>query len=104
MFYMIGVQEVWQVSTTAAGRRGGKKGLSMHEASASSSHPTKESEVSSKQSASAVPFSSSTSQLPADSLLVSFQCFFCLFALDAISFLIRKKKKSEFSKEDKEYN
>ncbi|KAJ0026216.1 hypothetical protein Pint_08506 [Pistacia integerrima] len=64
-------QEVWQVSTTAAGRRGGKKGLSMHEASASSSHPTKESEVLSKQSASAVPFSSSTSQLPADSLQAS---------------------------------
>uniref|UniRef100_A0A5B7AFH2 FMP27/BLTP2/Hobbit GFWDK motif-containing RBG unit domain-containing protein n=1 Tax=Davidia involucrata TaxID=16924 RepID=A0A5B7AFH2_DAVIN len=54
-------QEVWKVSTTAGSRRV-KKGSSMHEASASSSHSTKECEVSSKSNTSAVPFASGTSQ------------------------------------------
>ncbi|XP_038714762.1 protein SABRE isoform X2 [Tripterygium wilfordii] len=46
-------QEVWKVST--AGLRRVKKGSSVHEASASTSHPAKESEVQSKSSASVVP-------------------------------------------------
>ncbi|KAA8538196.1 hypothetical protein F0562_027804 [Nyssa sinensis] len=54
-------QEVWKVSTTAGSRRV-KKGSSMHEASASSSHSIKESEVSSKSNMSVVPFASGTSQ------------------------------------------
>ncbi|KAL5844517.1 hypothetical protein ACOSQ4_010475 [Xanthoceras sorbifolium] len=56
-------QEVWKVSTTLGGKRGGKKGLSMLEASGSSYHSTKESEGSSKQSASAGPSTSTASQL-----------------------------------------
>lgn len=93
---MIGVQEVWKVSTTAAGRRGSKKGSSTHEPVASSSHPTKESDILSKQIASAVPLSALTSLLSADTLQVSIQYFFCLFALDAISFLIRLKTKKVY--------
>ncbi|KAJ1421322.1 FMP27, GFWDK domain [Sesbania bispinosa] len=48
-------QEVWKVST-AAGARRVKKGSSVPEASASSSHPTKESETSSKSVISAMLF------------------------------------------------
>ncbi|XP_028061949.1 protein SABRE-like [Camellia sinensis] len=59
-------QEVWKVSTTAGSKRV-KKGSSMHEASGSSSHPTKEFEVFSKSSTSAVPLTSGTSQSSADS-------------------------------------
>ena len=58
------MQEVWKVSTTAGSKRV-KKG-SAHEASASSSHTTKENEVPSKSSV----FTSSTSQ--ADSTQVSY--------------------------------
>ncbi|KAK9271467.1 hypothetical protein L1049_027058 [Liquidambar formosana] len=65
-------QEVWKVSTTAGSKRV-KKGSSIHEGSTSSSHPTKESEVLSKSSASAAPFTSGTSQssVNADSAQVS---------------------------------
>ncbi|KAL7208123.1 hypothetical protein ACSBR1_029976 [Camellia fascicularis] len=59
-------QEVWKVSTTAGSKRV-KKGSSMHEAAGSSSHPTKEFEVFSKSSTSAVPLTSGTSQSSADS-------------------------------------
>lgn len=53
-------QEVWKVSTTAGSKRV-KKGSSAHEASASSSHSIKESEVS-KLGVSTIPSISSTSQ------------------------------------------
>lgn len=75
MFYIIDVQEVWKVSTTAGGRRG-KKGFSMHEASTSGSQLTKEPEALSKQSASAVPSTPLTNQLLTDSPQVSFPSFF----------------------------
>ncbi|GFY96064.1 similar to HYPERSENSITIVE TO PI STARVATION 4 [Actinidia rufa] len=57
-----------QDSTTVGSKRG-KKGSSTHETSASSSHLTKESEVSSKSNTSSVPLTSGTSQssLHADS-------------------------------------
>ncbi|KAE9609094.1 putative FMP27, GFWDK domain-containing protein [Lupinus albus] len=48
-------QEVWKVSTTAGARRV-KKGTSIHEAPASTSHSTKESEASSKSGISAMLF------------------------------------------------
>lgn len=70
------LQEVWKISTAAGGRRGAKKGLSLQEAPASSSHSSKEAEFSFKQSASAVPSTSSTSQV--DSQQVSFNGFFNL--------------------------
>ncbi|XP_017981411.1 PREDICTED: protein SABRE [Theobroma cacao] len=61
-------QEVWKVSTTAGARRV-KKGFSTHDASASGSHSTKESEISSKPS---VSTTSVTSQpVPADSAQAS---------------------------------
>lgn len=47
------MQEVWKVSTTAGARRA-KKGSSVHEASTSSGHPTKESDASSKLANSAI--------------------------------------------------
>ncbi|KAK4850773.1 hypothetical protein QYF36_009700 [Acer negundo] len=56
-------QEVWKVSTTLGGKRGGKKGLSLHEASGSSYHSTKDSEGSSKHSSSAGPSTTIGSQL-----------------------------------------
>ncbi|OVA01833.1 FMP27 [Macleaya cordata] len=52
-------QEVWKVSTTAGSKRV-KKGGSVHEASASSSHSTKESDFLSKITASAAPLISSS--------------------------------------------
>ncbi|WRX31391.1 FMP27/BLTP2/Hobbit [Theobroma cacao] len=65
-------QEVWKVSTTAGARRV-KKGFSTHDASASGSHSTKESEISSKPS---VSTTSVTSQpVPADSAQVSILMF-----------------------------
>ncbi|KAF7139251.1 hypothetical protein RHSIM_Rhsim07G0212900 [Rhododendron simsii] len=54
-------QEVWKVSTTAGSKRV-KKGSSMHEASTSSSQPTKEFEVSSKSNTSGLTLTSGTSQ------------------------------------------
>lgn len=66
------MQEVWKVSTTAGARRV-KKGFSTHDASASGSHSTKESEISSKPS---VSTTSVTSQpVPADSAQVSILMF-----------------------------
>ncbi|KAK7275853.1 hypothetical protein RIF29_16979 [Crotalaria pallida] len=60
-------QEVWKVSTTAGARRV-KKGSSVHEASASSSHSKKESEASSKSTFSTKLFpSSSQPSVPVDS-------------------------------------
>ncbi|XP_022728696.1 protein SABRE-like isoform X2 [Durio zibethinus] len=58
------MQEVWKVSTTAGARRV-KKGSSNHDASASGSHSTKESEVSSKPSVSCT--SITIQPVPADS-------------------------------------
>jgi hypothetical protein len=60
---------VWKVSTTAGSKRV-KKGSIMHEASASSSHSTKDSDVTSKSCA----FASVTNQhsAHADSAQVSF--------------------------------
>lgn len=55
------IQEVWKVSTTAGSKRV-KKGSSMHEASTSSSQPTKEFEVSSKSNTSGLTLTSGTSQ------------------------------------------
>ncbi|GAV66856.1 Fmp27_GFWDK domain-containing protein/Apt1 domain-containing protein [Cephalotus follicularis] len=52
-------QEVWKVSTNAGARRV-KKGLSIHEASTSSSHATKESDISTKTSVSTLPSTSVT--------------------------------------------
>ncbi|OIW02537.1 hypothetical protein TanjilG_12851 [Lupinus angustifolius] len=64
-------QEVWKVSTTAGARRV-KKGSSVHEASASSSHSKKESEASSKSSFTSMLFpSSSQPSVPADSARAS---------------------------------
>ncbi|KAL3514280.1 hypothetical protein ACH5RR_026997 [Cinchona calisaya] len=54
-------QEVWKVSTTAGSRRV-KKGLSSQQAAVSNSHSTKDSEVFSKSSTSALPAISGTSQ------------------------------------------
>lgn len=66
------MQEVWKVSTTAGSKRV-KKGLLIHEASASSSHSTKESETTSKTTAAA----SVTNQhsVHADSAQVSFHVY-----------------------------
>ncbi|KAJ7958900.1 Golgi-body localization protein domain isoform 1 [Quillaja saponaria] len=55
-------QEVWKVSTTAGSRRV-KKGSSIHEPSASSSHSTKESDAASKSGASAQADSAQGSKL-----------------------------------------
>ncbi|XP_061345729.1 protein SABRE-like [Gastrolobium bilobum] len=64
-------QEVWKVST-AAGARRVKKGSSVHEASASSGHSTKESKASSKSSISAMLFpATSQSSVQVDSAQVS---------------------------------
>ncbi len=64
------VQEVWKVSTTAGSKRV-KKGSLMHEASASSSHSTKESDATSKSS-SAFPSVTNQHSAHADSAQVSF--------------------------------
>lgn len=72
-FFHHDMQEVWKVSTTAGSKRV-KKGSSVQEASASSSHQAKESEVLPKSSAPVAPFTliSSQSSHHADSTQVSF--------------------------------
>ncbi|RDY04424.1 Protein SABRE, partial [Mucuna pruriens] len=63
-------QEVWKVSTTAGARRV-KKGSSVLEAPASSSHSTKESEASSKSGISAMLFPTSQPSVHVDSAQIS---------------------------------